>query len=379
MQTQIANLAEELKSLRRAFHKIPELGLEEYKTTTLIEETLKSYGILDVKRVLKTGVVARVVGQGKKPAVAFRADIDGLPVAEPEKAYASCHEGMMHACGHDGHITILLGFAKYLMSLEEAPLGDVILIFQPAEEGPGGAELLVKAGLLEEYGITKVVGCHVFPDVPQGKVACKAGGMMARNGEISIKIHGKSAHGAQPHLGADAVVAAAAVVMAVQSIVSRNVSPLDNVVITLGTINGGEVMNVIAKEVAINGTMRAFSDEAYHLMTKRLEQIVVQTAAMYDCVGEIHFNHMYRVVNNDRELVGILEDVAGETYMECGAYMLAEDFSFYQEAVPGIFFFVGTRNEEKGFVCPLHNAGFDFDEEILCTGVEMFAGILEKM
>ncbi len=379
MQTQIADMAEELKNLRRAFHKIPEQGLQEYKTTLLIEETLASYGITDVKRVLETGVVARVAGQGKKPTIAFRADIDGLPVAEAEKEYASCHEGMMHACGHDGHITMLLGFAKYLMSMPEPPLGDVVLIFQPAEEGPGGAELLVKAGVLKAYGIEKIIGCHVFPEVAQGKVACKTGAMMARNGEVTIKIHGKSAHGAQPHLGADAIVATAAVLSAVQSIVARNISPLDGAVLTFGKIFGGEACNIIAKEVVVEGTMRAFSDTVYDTMTKRLEEVVSSVAAGYGCTGEVVFNHMYRVVMNDKALVEILEEVAGDCYEESPAYMLAEDFSFYQTEIPGIFFFVGTKNEEKGFVCPLHNGGFDFDEEILCTGVEMYAGILAKL
>lgn len=379
MQTQIANMAEELQTLRRKFHKIPELGLQEYKTTLLIEETLKSFGITDVKRVLETGVVARIVGQGKKPPVAFRADIDALCVVEPEKEYMSEHEGLMHACGHDGHITMLLGFAKYLVSQEEAPLGDVILIFQPAEEGPGGAELLVEAGVLQEYGIEKIIGSHVFPDVEQGKVACRAGGMMARSGEIYIKIQGKSSHGAQPHLGADAIVASAAVISAIQSIVSRNISPLDHVVITLGTIHGGEVLNGIAKEVKINGTMRAFSDRTYETMAKRLEEVVGNIAAAYGCVGEVEFIHMYRVVDNDAALVGILQEVAGAAYEECPPYMLAEDFSMYQQKIPGIFFFVGTKNQEKGFVAPLHNADFDFDETILCTGVQMYAGILEKL
>ncbi|WP_317855164.1 M20 family metallopeptidase [Chakrabartyella piscis] len=379
MKTFIANMASELKTLRRELHKIPESGLKEYKTTDFIEKTLASYGVTDVKRVLETGVVARIKGQDKKPTVAFRADIDALSVEEPEKEYASTHKGMMHACGHDGHTTILLGFAKYLMSLEEPPLGDVVLIFQPAEEGPGGAELLVKAGVLEEYGITKIIGCHMFPDVEQGKIACKSGALMARNGEVYIKIYGKSAHGAQPQLGADAIVAAGAVIGAVQSILARNVSPLDSGVLTLGKISGGEACNIIAKEVAIDGTMRAFSDEAYEIMTKRLEEVVSSVAAAYGCVGEVEFNHMYRVVMNDKELVDILEDVAGDCYQESPAYMLAEDFSFYQQEIPGIFFFVGTRNEDLGFVCPLHNAGFDFDENVLCLAVEIYAGMLEQM
>lgn len=379
MREDILNMEQELRQIRRDLHQIPELGLSEHKTAAYIETMLKSLGVDEVTRCLETGVIGLIKGQGIEKPIAFRADMDALTVQEPPGPYASCHPGLMHACGHDGHMTILLGFAKYLMDQKARPKGDVVLIFQPAEEGPGGARLMVEAGIIEKYGISKVIGCHVFPDVPQGKVACKAGGMMARNGEVSVRILGKSSHGAQPHLGADALLAAGAVICGLHTILSRNVSPLESGILSFGSIQGGEACNIVAKEVHIEGTMRAFSDEVYEKMMQRVEETVSFIAKGYGCEGVVEFRHMYRVVNNDAALVRALEAACGDSYMTTQPYMLAEDFSFFQQAVPGLFFFLGAGNPEKGFINPLHSADFDFDEKILCYGIETYANLLEKL
>lgn len=380
METYFQNMVEELRQIRRDLHKIPELGLKEYKTSAYIREKLEGFGITELETWLETGVVAVIRGKGKGQAVAFRADMDALPVTEQTGCdFTSEHVGCMHACGHDGHVTVLLGFAKYLQEHKDELENDVVLIFQPAEEGPGGAQLLVDAGLFEKHPVRCIIGCHIFPQVPQGKVACRKGAMMARNGEVDVHIYGESAHGAQPQLGHDAVLAAGAVITGLHTILSRNVSPLDSGVLTFGAIHGGEACNIIAKEVKLEGTMRAFSDEAYETMTKRVQEAVAGIAAGYGCKGEAVFRHMYRVVDNDPKLVELLQEVAGDAYEETPPYMLAEDFSLYLQKVPGMFFFLGSGNAEKGYTHSLHSAQFQFDEEILALGVETYAKLLKKL
>ncbi len=380
MEAYFQNMVKDLRQMRRDLHKIPELGLKEYKTSAYIREKLESFGITELETWLETGVVAVIRGKGKGQAVAFRADMDALPVTEQTGCdFTSEHVGCMHACGHDGHVTVLLGFAKYLQEHKEELENDVVLIFQPAEEGPGGAQLLVDAGLFEKHPVRCIIGCHIFPQVPQGKVACRKGAMMARNGEVDVHIYGESAHGAQPQLGHDAVLAAGAVITGLHTILSRNVSPLDSGVLTFGAIHGGEACNIIAKEVKLEGTMRAFSDEAYETMTKRVQEAAAGIAAGYGCKGEAVFRHMYRVVDNDPKLVELLQEVAGDNYEETPPYMLAEDFSLYLQKVPGMFFFLGSGNEEKGYTHSLHSAQFQFDEEILAYGVETYAKLLKKL
>lgn len=380
MEAYFQNMVEELRQMRRDLHKIPELGLKEYKTSAYIREKLEGFGITELETWLETGVVAVIRGKGEKEAVAFRADMDALPVTEQTGCdFTSEHVGCMHACGHDGHVTVLLGFAKYLQEHKDELENDVVLIFQPAEEGPGGAQLLVDAGLFEKHPVRCIIGCHIFPQVPQGKVACRKGAMMARNGEVDVHIYGESAHGAQPQLGHDAVLAAGAVITGLHTILSRNVSPLDSGVLTFGAIHGGEACNIIAKEVKLEGTMRAFSDEAYETMTKRVQEVASGIAAGYGCKGEAVFRHMYRVVDNDPKLVELLQEVAGDAYEETPPYMLAEDFSLYLQKVPGMFFFLGSGNAEKGYTHSLHSAQFQFDEEILALGVETYAKLLKKL
>lgn len=380
MEAYFQNMVEELRQMRRNLHKIPELGLKEYKTSAYIREKLESFGITELETWLETGVVAVIRGKGKKEAVAFRADMDALPVTEQTGCdFTSEHVGCMHACGHDGHVTVLLGFAKYLQEHKDELENDVVLIFQPAEEGPGGAQLLVDAGLFEKHPVRCIIGCHIFPQVPQGKVACRKGAMMARNGEVDVHIYGESAHGAQPQLGHDAVLAAGAVITGLHTILSRNVSPLDSGVLTFGAIHGGEACNIIAKEVKLEGTMRAFSDEAYETMTKRVQEVASGIAAGYGCKGEAVFRHMYRVVDNDPKLVELLQEVAEDNYEETPPYMLAEDFSLYLQKVPGMFFFLGSGNAEKGYTHSLHSAQFQFDEEILALGVETYTKLLKKL
>ena len=380
MKAYFQNMVEELRQIRRDLHKIPELGLKEYKTSAYIREKLTSFGITELETWLETGVVAVIRGKGKKEAVAFRADMDALPVTEQTGCdFTSEHVGCMHACGHDGHMATMLGFAKYLATHPEVIRGTIVLIFQPAEESPGGAQLMIDEGILRDFGVEKIVGLHVFPDFPEGVIASRKGPMMARNGEINLTINGTSAHGAQPHQGHDAILAAAAIIQGLHSIISRNISPLSAGVITFGKIHGGDAENIIPGKVVLKGTMRAFEDEVYETMTRRITTVAQEIAKGYDCTADVEFEHLYRVVDNDPEMVEVLEKVVGESYRETPPYMLAEDFSMYQKEIPGVFFFVGTRNEEKGYVHPLHSSKMNFDEKNLLQGIECYVRLIEAL
>lgn len=376
----IQKLLTDVTNDRRKLHQIPELGLEEKKTAQFIREKLQSFGITEIYTMIATATIA--VFRGKKPGktLAFRSDIDALPVTEETGAiFASKTAGRMHACGHDGHAAALLGFAQYLSQHPESIRGTIVLIFQPAEEGPGGAQLLIDEGLIEKFGIDQIVGIHLFPEFPEGTIACRPHAMMARNGEITIKIKGTSSHGAQPQQGQDAILAASAVIQGLHSIISRNISPLDTGVLTFGKITGGQAMNIIAGQVKVEGTMRAFSDEAYDIMTKRVKEAAEFIAQGYGCQAEVDFNHMYRVVDNDPEMVKALQKVAGKNYVECQPYMLAEDFSMYQQVIPGLFFFVGIRNEEKGYIYPLHSGKMQFEEKNLLQAIDCYVQLIDVL
>lgn len=375
----IENMKDDLKNIRRDLHKIPEIGLKEWKTAEYIEEKLKSFGIQNVQRVLDTGIIAVVKGVNSNNSICFRADMDALSIEETPKEYASCHKGVMHACGHDGHMAIVLGMAKYLANMTEKPPVDVVLLFQPAEEGPGGAKLILETGILNKLNVKYIIGCHIFPTFEQGTISCRAGAMMARNGEVYIDIKGKSAHGAMPHLGADAILATSAVMSAIHTVMARNISPLDGGVLTFGTIHGGDACNIIPESVRVEGTMRAFSDDVFYKMEERLKEIVHNIPIGFGCSGNVECKPFYRVVNNNEHLVDILKDVCGNKYQTTEPFMLAEDFSFYQQEFDGLFFFLGSKNTEKNLVAPLHSQDFDFDEEILINGVKVFVDMLHRL
>ncbi|KAF1302966.1 M20 metallopeptidase family protein [Enterococcus sp. JM9B] len=380
IQPEIQALLPDVTAFRRELHQIPELGLQEFQTIAYLKKQLASFGIQEIHQVLDTALVVVFEGELPGKTIAFRTDIDALPVTEETGAsFASKIPGRMHACGHDGHMATMLGFAKYLAEHPEVIQGKILLLFQPAEEGPGGAQLVIDAGVLTKYGVDEIVGLHLFPEFDEGRIACRKGGMMARNGEVTLTITGQSAHGAQPQQGADAILAAAAVIQGVHSIISRNLSPLDSAVLTFGDIQGGEAMNIIAGKVVIHGTMRAFSDTVYDTMVERITRLTTEIAQGYGCRGEVFFNHMYRVVDNDPQMVENLEKIAGDSYVESPPYLLAEDFSMYQQEIPGLFFFVGTRNEEKGYTYPLHSGKMQFDEKNLLGGIQCYLQLIEAL
>ncbi|MDK4448590.1 M20 metallopeptidase family protein [Enterococcus casseliflavus] len=376
----VKELTEDVVRFRRELHTIPELGLTEFKTKEYLLRQLQSFGIKEIYPVIETGLIAVFRSDRPGKTLAFRTDIDALPIKEETGvSFVSKHEGKMHACGHDGHMATMLGFAKYLATHPEVIRGTIVLIFQPAEESPGGAQLMIDEGILRDFGVEKIVGLHVFPDFPEGVIASRKGPMMARNGEINLTINGTSAHGAQPHQGHDAILAGAAIIQGLHSIISRNISPLSAGVITFGKIHGGDAENIIPGKVVLKGTMRAFEDEVYETMTRRITTVAQEIAKGYDCTADVEFEHLYRVVDNDPEMVEVLEKVVGESYRETPPYMLAEDFSMYQKEIPGVFFFVGTRNEEKGYVHPLHSSKMNFDEKNLLQGIECYVRLIEAL
>ncbi len=372
----VISLMDEVIDIRRTLHQIPEIGFEEFKTRDFILKFLKNINI-KTYGTAGTGVLGYIEGSEGRSTIAFRADIDGLPILEKNNtSFDSKHQGMMHACGHDGHMTILLGLAKYLSQNIGRLRSNILLIFQPAEEGPGGAEVIVNEGILEKFNVDSIYGLHLYPEIDEGKVALRSGPLMAQTGEFDITITGKSGHGAIPQNSIDSIVAASNLINGLQSIVSRSIDPISPAVLTVGKIYGGERRNVIAGEVILEGTVRAFEESVYNTIKTRMKSLSEALEKGFDCTVNIVFRDMYPPVNNHKELtesfINAIEDVE-----IISPQMIAEDFSYYQKKVPGVFFLLGVRNEEKGFVYSLHNSKFNFDEKVLIKGIEIYVRLLE--
>lgn len=361
----------ELIRHRRALHKMPEMGFEEFKTSAYLRAELEKLDI-EVTGVAGTGLIAKIVGDLPGPVIGLRSDMDGLSVLEKTKRpFASEHEGYMHACGHDGHMATLLTMGRYLNERRDRLSGTVVLVFQPAEEGPGGAEIIEASGLLE---VDEMLGLHLMPDLPVGTVGVKSGPLMAMTGEFDIDIEGVGAHGAKPHLGMDALLAASDLMMGLQHIVSRSVDPLEPAVVTVGRLFGGERRNIIAAKARLEGTLRAFDEALYKQMKERIEASGRAVETRYGVRVHTTFRDMYPPVVNDEEMTTRFEEALGDRILRVAPSMLAEDFSYYQKNRPGLFFFVGTAGDQPG--APLHSAHFDFDESALLTGIEAYRAYL---
>lgn len=362
---------------RRALHKIPELGFNEYKTSKYIKSVLDHLDI-PYKESAKTGVLG-FINKNKKKTIAFRSDMDALNIEElNEISFKSTIKENMHACGHDGHMSMLLTFANYLKSHEEDLTVNVLFIFQPAEEGPGGAEVIIKEGLIETYGIEEIYGTHLYPSIDEGKIGLRKGPMMASVGEFKITIHGKSAHGAMPHLGIDTIAIAAQFITQIQRIISREIHPTTSGVVSIGKIDGGTRTNIIAEKVEMFGTIRAFDAKINTFIQKRIRDVLEGLKVTYTIEYETDFNDMYPVVNNDGQMVEDFIKANGEAFIEeVPLQMISEDFSYYQEKIPGLFVFLGVRNEEKGYVNGLHNSKFNFDEKNLLNGVQSYINVMK--
>lgn len=377
IQEDIMNLEGHVFEVRRDLHRIPEPGLMENETTDYIISYLKGLGLEVQRGVSGTGAIGYLKGTEGRKTIAYRADIDALSVDEHTGVeYCSTKAGYMHACGHDGHTAILLGYAGYAARNRGKIKNNLLFIFQPAEEGPGGAEAIVKAGILKSYNVDCIFGLHIYPEIQEGKVACRPGAMMAQTGEFDIHIKGKSAHGAMPHKGSDALVAAAAALMALNTAVSRNVDPLEPAVLTVGRLEGGERRNIIAGEAVLEGTMRAFNEETYTAVRSRVTGVAQHLPEAYGCIAEVEIRDMYPAVNNNEQLFEVFKKAVGEENMEVIKPMtISEDFSYFQKEVPGLFFMLGSRNESKGYINPLHSNKFNFNEEILLLGIQLFENL----
>ncbi|KGG79534.1 amidohydrolase [Caloranaerobacter azorensis H53214] len=373
MADKLSIIGEEMKVIRRDLHKTPETGLNEHKTSKYIIEKLKKYGYT-IERVAGTGVVAYKKGTALKKAIAFRADMDGLRVKEKTGVdYSSREDGMMHACGHDGHMAILLGLANYLSDFELNR--DIVFLFQPAEEGPGGAEIIVREGVLKKYNVEYIFGLHILPDLEQGKIGVAPGPMMAQTGEFDIKITSKGGHGAMPHTAIDSIYIASQIINNYQSIISRNIEPIEGCVLTIGKIEGGRARNIIADNVRLEGTIRAFSTEVYNKIKERMAEINFGLEKMFNVNIDMEIEDMYPPVVNDYKLFEIFKDIFKDTVEIIKPMMISEDFSYYQREIPGLFFMLGSKNEKKGYIHPLHSCYFNFDEEILKIGLDAYLRI----
>ena len=371
-------LLDDIIKNRRALHQIPETALEEFKTKEYLKNYLISIG-LEPQEVVETGLFVYIEGKDKENCIAFRSDIDALNIKEETGAeFESKHVGKMHACGHDGHMTTLLAFAKYLTTIQ--PLEkSVLLIFQPAEESPGRAKDIVETGLLKKYNVKAIYGMHLFPELPEGTVASKEGSFFAQAALMTTTITGKSGHGAMPHKTIDPLMAFTKIVDGYQTIVSRNLSPFDPGVVTIGKFCGGSAQNIIADTVNFWGTIRTFKEENTEFIIDRIKEIHRGIELSYRVKIDEKIDIVYPPVVNDKELYkNFVETMKNMNYVEHEALTISEDFAYYQKEVPGIFMLLGTRSEEKGFIHPLHSCHFNFDEKVLLKGVEAFARILES-
>lgn len=375
----------DLIAWRRYLHQYPELGFKEHLTAEFVHQQLADWGIEHQTGIAQTGIVATIAGERPGPVLAIRADMDALPIQEENAVpYRSRHDGVMHACGHDGHTAIALGTAHYLAQHRHRFAGTVKLIFQPAEESPGGAQPMIAAGVLQNPQVDAIIGLHLWNNLPIGTVGVKSGSLMAAVDLFECTIQGKGGHGAMPHQTTDAVVVSAQIVNALQTIVSRTVNPLDAAVVTIGQLQAGTTSNVIADTGFMSGTVRYFNPELAPVIEARLQQIITGVCQSWGAIADCRYWHLYPPVINDPIIADLVRSVATSVIEtptgvvpNCQT-MGGEDMSFFLQAVPGCYFFLGSANTERGLNYPHHHPQFNFDEAALAMGVEIFVRCVEK-
>lgn len=359
--------------LRRELHRVPELGFDCFETQRIVLRELEQCAPDRLEKLAVTGVKAVFLAPGAEETVAFRADMDGLPNPEQtDCAWRSEHPGKMHGCGHDGHMAALLTFARWLRGHRGALRRNIVLLFQPGEEGWGGARCMIADGALEDPHVDRIYGLHLWPTVERGKIGVRWGEQMAQTSDFEVIVRGKSAHASTPQMGIDAIVVSAELITMIQTVVTRDADPHQDVLLTLGKISGGTAHNVIADEVRISGTLRTLSDELFPVLVNKVRALANGLEVATGATIALERRVYYPVVRNPRPLVerlyGVLDSMEDTELVE--PVMAAEDFSEYQQHVPGVFFFLGINGGRGG--APLHSERFDFDEDVLLTGAEVY-------
>jgi amidohydrolase len=378
----IAALQGEMTAWRRDIHSHPELGFEEHRTAGVVAAKLEEFGIEVHRGIGRTGVVGVLRAGSGARRIGLRADMDALPIAEANTfAHRSTHAGRMHACGHDGHTTMLLGAAKYLSATRNFD-GTVHFIFQPAEEGIGGARAMVEDGLFRRFPCDAIFGMHNRPGMPLGAFAVRAGPMMAGGAFFDIDIEGRGSHGARPEAGVDTVLVAAHVTTALQSIVARNVRPVDTAVVSVTQIHGGDAYNVIPQTARLSGTVRAFSGEVMALIGKNMARVAEGTAAAFGATAKTDYRPIFAPLVNDPQEADYAATICGEVVgaervrRDPPLIMASEDFSFMLNEVRGCYINIGNGDGEGA--CEVHNPSYDFNDGALPYGASFFARLVEK-
>ncbi len=367
---------------RRHLHQHPELGFHEVETARFVTERLRALGVDEIRTgIAQTGVTGLIRGgRGAGKTVLLRADMDALPIQEENAVdYRSQHDGVMHACGHDAHTAMLLGVGRLLQERRDAFAGTVKLLFQPAEEGGGGAKVMIDEGVLDDPKVDAAFGQHVAQEVPLGLVELRPGPAMASSDSFTVVIQGKGGHGARPQATIDPIAVGAQIVVAMQTIVSRELDPTQEGVVTVGAFRAGEAHNVIPDTAELRGTVRSFTPENRQMLAERIEAMVRGIAAAMRAEVDFRYRFGYPPTVNEPAMTELVRGVAGEVVgpervIDGPLHMGAEDFSYFLERVPGCFWFVGSRNEDKGLVWGHHHPRFDIDEQALAVGIETMVG-----
>ncbi|QAT40307.1 amidohydrolase [Clostridium sp. JN-9] len=368
------DIKDDLISWRRHFHMNPELGYNEYNTSAFIKDFLNAEGI-EFTNTAKTGICAIIKGNGSK-TVALRADMDALPLQENNKCeYSSKNPGKMHACGHDAHITILLGCAKILNSIKDTLNGNVKLLFEPAEETTGGARIMIKEGVLHSPEVDGIIGLHVDENINTGYIGIKRGVVNAASNPFTITVKGKGGHGAHPDSAIDPIIISCEIINSIQLLVSRELPPTSPAVVTIGYISGGTAQNIIPEQVKFGGIIRTMTTENREYVKKRLKEIVTGITSSLRGSSEIEIEESYPCLYNDDNMVEILKNSASDILSKDKVLLLknpsmgVESFAYFSLEKPSVFYYLGCRNEEKGIVNPAHGSLFDVDEDCLPIGV----------